>query len=86
MTRSCRYVLLMLVIMNCGCASLWHDLQPHRIRRLNRGNAPALNPEFTRVTQPSRKQLVRLDGPRQSPVIKANSADVTLARGQNLDQ
>lgn len=85
MTRSCRYILLLLVVINSGCASFWHDLKPHRLHRLNRGSAPALDPEFTHSGQPSRSQLVRLDRLRQGPVIKANSAEVTLARGQNVD-
>uniref|UniRef100_A0A7C4LLB2 Uncharacterized protein n=1 Tax=Schlesneria paludicola TaxID=360056 RepID=A0A7C4LLB2_9PLAN len=29
-----------------GC-TLLHELQPHRLRRLNRGPAPSLDPEFT---------------------------------------
>jgi hypothetical protein len=30
-----------------GCASFWHELQPHRLHRINRGPAPSLDPEFS---------------------------------------
>jgi hypothetical protein len=35
-----------------GCSTLFHDLQPHRLRRLNRGPAPSLDPEFSAVSRP----------------------------------
>lgn len=31
-----------------GCA-LWHEIQPHRMRRLNRVPPPHLDPEFTHL-------------------------------------
>jgi hypothetical protein len=81
---SCRNILVLLLLTSftCGCASFWHDLQPHRLRRLNRGSAPSLDPDFTYSTRGARNQLVRLDGPRD-PAMTANCAEVTLARGQN---
>ena len=86
MPRSCRNILLAsLMSLTCGCASFWHDMQPHRIHRLNRGAAPSLSPEFTRAAPPRRNQLVRLDRPRKPPAIKANSAEVSVARGQSSD-
>lgn len=39
-----------------GCA-FFHDLQPHRLHRLNRQPAPALDPEFTVVDQQFARQL-----------------------------
>jgi len=79
MTRSWPKILFaLLMISMSGCASLWHDLKPHRMRRFNRVSAPALNPEFTHL---ERNQL-RL-GAEQPAVLTANSAEVILARGQN---
>jgi|GEM_PF-6957593 len=40
-------VLCLLPISLCGC-EMWHNLQPHRMRRLNRVSPPHLDPEFTR--------------------------------------
>ena len=53
-----------------GCASVFHDLQPHRLRRLNRGPAPTLDPEFSAVSQP---------GPS---VVLANSGEAVTVRAQ----
>lgn len=53
-----------------GCQSLLYDLQPHRLRRLNRGPAPALDPEFSAVSQPT------------SPVVVANSGEAVVVRAQ----
>ncbi|MBM4076295.1 MAG: hypothetical protein FJ267_11730 [Planctomycetes bacterium] len=44
----------LLVIQVCGCASIWHELKPHRLRRLNRTTAPSLDPEFTRMDSSKR--------------------------------
>jgi hypothetical protein len=38
---------VVLALLVSGCASLMHDLKPHRLRRLNRGPAPSLDPEFS---------------------------------------
>lgn len=82
--KSWRIILfvLFLTCLQCGCASVWHDLQPHRLRRLNRGAAPSFNPDFSRLNKPARNQLARFEEPRPAEMT-ANSADVTLARGQN---
>ncbi|MEM7812322.1 MAG: hypothetical protein AAF532_12665 [Planctomycetota bacterium] len=29
----------LLTVAAIGCSTLWHDLQPHRLHRLNRGEA-----------------------------------------------
>lgn len=85
MTKSCRNILLasLLASFTCGCASFWHDLQPHRLRRLNRGAAPSLNPDFTQSDRSVGTRLVNLSAPRKSAEMTANCAEVTLARGQN---
>lgn len=40
---------LMICLWFCGLSgcSLWHNLQPHRMRRLNRVPPPHQDPEFT---------------------------------------
>ena len=80
MKRSWRFVILasLLATLTCGCASFWHDLQPHRLRRLNSGPAPSLDPEFTQSDKPVKAQLVRLEG--KSAALTANRAEVSLAR------
>ena len=40
--KAARRVLLMSILLAValaipGCASMWHELQPHRLHRLNRG-------------------------------------------------
>lgn len=39
------------LLTTAGCASFWHDLQPHRLRRLNRVPAPSMDPEFSATLQ-----------------------------------
>ncbi|MDZ4687882.1 MAG: hypothetical protein SH850_22645 [Planctomycetaceae bacterium] len=63
-------IAVLLVASVSGCASFWHDLQPHRLRRLNRGPAPSLDPEFSSVSQPL------------GPAIVANSDQNVTVRAQ----
>jgi uncharacterized protein YceK len=47
-----RYLLLLIAITvasMAGCASVMHELQPHRLHKLNRHPAPSLDPEFTAI-------------------------------------
>jgi hypothetical protein len=30
-----------------GCATIWHEVQPHRMMKWNNGPAPSLDPEFS---------------------------------------
>ena len=41
--------LCVLVLTASGCSSLLYDLQPHRMRRINRHPAPSLDPEFSAI-------------------------------------
>ena len=44
-----------------GCALLY-ELQPHRIRRLNRGPAPSIDPDFTTMNStPTAPSLIAAD-------------------------
>lgn len=80
MKRSWRNILLVaLLATTSGCATFWHDLKPHRMRRFNRVSAPSLNPEFTRLDLRPR---VIDESPRPA-TLTANSADVILARGKS---
>lgn len=48
-----RWLLLALATLPItGCASVLHELQIHRMNRLNRGPAPSEDPEFSR-TEPA---------------------------------
>lgn len=85
MAKSWRHILLasLLAMFTCGCASVWHDLKPHRLRQWNRGDAPSMDPDFTSISPTSRTGLVRVDRPGKQAEMSANCAEVTLARGQN---
>ncbi|MBX3452022.1 MAG: hypothetical protein KF777_20875 [Planctomycetaceae bacterium] len=48
--------LLVLVGSLSGCASFWYDLKPHRLHRMNRGDPPSLDPEFS-ATPPSTENV-----------------------------
>lgn len=85
MSRSCRNVVLALLLatISSGCASFWHDLKPHRLRRFNRHPAPSLNPEFSSSQRPSSIKLVSLDQARQSAKVTANQADFVVTNEQD---
>lgn len=85
MAKSWRHIVLasLLASFACGCASMWHDLQPHRIRRMNRGDAPSLSPDFTSLNPSPKDGLVRVENVSKQPGMTANCAEVVLARGQN---
>jgi hypothetical protein len=44
--RSARLLGLLLLLCELSGCALFHELQPHRLRRLNRGHPPSLDPEF----------------------------------------
>ncbi len=50
MSRVCLLVMMLTAAHLVGCASMLHELKPHRLHRLNRHPAPSLDPEFTSVT------------------------------------
>ncbi len=59
-------LLAVLALLASGCASMMHDLQPHRLRRLNRHAAPSMDPEFSAIEP----QLPHADGGvRAEPLI-----------------
>lgn len=61
--KLCAMGLCLLPIALSGC-ELMHNLQPHRLRRLNRGSAPHLDPEFTRYDSPfAESMIVRAQNP-----------------------
>ncbi len=53
-------MLFLSLIPLSGCASLWHEFQPHRMNRLNRGPAPTEDPDFTAIDGTSPSQLVAI--------------------------
>ena len=78
-------LLSLLSITLCGCANFWHDLQPHRMRRINSGPPPSWDPEFSQTAVSRSLLLVRRDDSTKSAVLTANKADVTVARGQSAE-
>ena len=78
-------LLSLLTVMLCGCANIWHELQPHRLRRMNSGPAPSWDPEFSQTSASRSLLLVKRREPAKTPVLTANKAGVTVARGQNAE-
>jgi len=66
-----------------GCAAFWHDLQPSRLNRLNRGPAPSLDPEFTENGSNRSFHLVRRIVTKKSPTVSVNSAEIAVVRAQS---
>lgn len=85
--RSYRRALLcsLLAVLMCGCSSLWHELQPHRMRRINSGPAPSWDPEFSRIAPPVDTQFVRRGQSKKPSIVTANSAEPIVVRGQSAD-
>lgn len=63
MSRIGLIMMLLTATSLTGCASFWHELQPHRLHRLNRHPAPSLDPEFTSVTPISTPSVMRAQSP-----------------------
>ena len=78
-------LLSLLSVTLCGCASVWHELQPHRLHRINSGPAPSWDPEFSQTSVSRSLLLVQRDNSARPPVLTANRADVTVARGQSAE-
>ena len=78
-------LLSLLSVTLCGCTDLWHNLQPHRLRRINSGPAPSWDPEFSQTSASRSLLLARRGGPPKPAVLTANKADVTVARGQSAE-
>ena len=76
---------LLLALSQFGCASLWYELQPKRLKKLNSGPAPSIAPEFSSRSPYGLPALVRRDRSAKPAAITANSAEVSFARGQNAD-
>ncbi len=55
--RWCTLLLCVAPVALSGC-TLWHNLQPHRLRRLNRVSPPHLDPEFTQRESPRQESLI----------------------------
>jgi hypothetical protein len=62
--RWCIVGLTVWSVANSGCALL-HELQPHRLRRLNRVPPPHLDPEFTKTDFPAAMQPLILRAQNQ---------------------
>ncbi len=85
--RSYQNILLLSLVSVtlCGCANVWHDLQPHRMRRINQGPPPSWDPQFSQTSASRSLLLARRNHPDKPPVLTANRAEVTVARGQSTE-
>lgn len=64
--RWCVSIVALWSLTGSGCA-LWHELQPHRLHRLNRVAPPHLDPEFTRLSRPKAAQAILARSSGESP-------------------
>ena len=77
------YALIASLAVNAGCASIWHELKPYRLHRLNRGPAPSLDPGFMSYKSKSQMGLVKQIPPAKHPTVSVNSAEVVTVRAQS---
>ena len=80
-----RILALLLAVSNCGCASVWYELQPHRLKKLNNGPPPSLSPEFTSQSPSQQRDAIRRVRQSKPAIVSANSAEVAMVRAQNPD-
>lgn len=78
--------LLSLLVISSGCAAIWHELQPHRMNRLNRGPAPSLDPEFSQTTPDKQSRLAKRDAISAQTMIRANQPEFANVRAQSSDE
>lgn len=76
-------MVLLMSFLSLGCSSIWHNLQPHRIQRLNRGPAPSMDPEFSRKSPKTKNQLASNQRSSGEPKAFANSAEIAGVRAQS---
>jgi hypothetical protein len=77
------YALLGSLVANLGCSRMLHELQPHRLNRLNRGPAPSLDPEFTSKSPRQLPQLAKRISSAYDETVSANSTEVVTVRSQS---
>lgn len=63
MSRTCMLVMILTTSHLMGCASVLHELKPHRLHRLNRHPAPSQDPEFTSRTPSQSLTILRAQSP-----------------------
>lgn len=64
-------LICVLALGSLGCQSLLYDLQPHRLRRLNRHPPPSMDPEFSATDRPTNETTDW--GLRGPAVVRAQS-------------
>ena len=76
------------VVVSCltitvGCESIWHELKPHRMQRLNRGPAPSIDPDFGSIGPKRSTSLADTGLPTEAATVSVNRAEVTHIRAQS---
>lgn len=68
-------LICVLALGSLGCQSLLYDLQPHRLRRLNRHPAPSMDPEFSAIDRSPGEStgLALSDRSEHAAVVRAQS-------------
>jgi hypothetical protein len=71
--RNWRMLTLCLLSASLTGCTLWHDLQPYRLNRLNRVPPPTLDPEFSQVAPTGENLLTGADEVFESTIIRAQN-------------
>ena len=77
------YAFLGSLVFNVGCANIWHELQPHRMNRLNRGPAPSLDPEFSYHAHDRQQRFAKRDASTNEAELSVNSNEIVTVRSQS---
>jgi hypothetical protein len=71
--RNWRVLTLCLLSASLTGCTLWHDLQPYRLNRLNRVPPPTLDPEFSQFAPAGEKLLAGGNDASEPVVIRAQN-------------
>lgn len=66
-------ILMALLVSNATGCSLLHELQPHRLRKLNSGPAPSFDPEFGSLNSSTAVDIASAEAGHAPPVLRAQS-------------
>lgn len=76
-------VVVCCLTLTVGCESVWHELKPHRLQRLNRGPAPSLDPDFSSINSKRSTNIAQTVRGSKPATISVNSAEVVHVRAQS---
>lgn len=66
-------LLVGMVLSGSGCATMWHEMQPHRLMKWNNGPAPSLDPEFSLNDRHDQSTVASVGPGNAADVVRAQS-------------